>query len=130
MRPWQQTVRSDETVVVKTSRTPEEFRERLRDWLVTTSGDGAATISPVSSPESNGMSSESLFFEATANGETGSYVARVAPAASDVPVFSTYDLEKQYRLIALVAEHSAFRSRAPAGLASNRIRRISISRSL
>jgi len=97
----------DETVVVKTSRTPEELRERLRDWLVTTSGDGAATVSPVSSPESNGMSSESLFFEATANGETGSYVARVAPAASDVPVFSTYDLEKQYRLIALVAEHSA-----------------------
>ncbi len=96
----------DETVVVKTSRTPEELRERLQTWLVATTGDSGATVGPVSSPESNGMSSESLFFDASWSGGSGSYVARVAPAASDVPVFRSYDLETQYHLIALVAEHS------------------------
>ncbi len=96
----------DDIVVVKTSRTPEELRERLQAWLRTTTGDPNATIGPVSSPESNGMSSESLFFDAEWNGESGSFVARVAPAASDVPVFPTYDLEKQHRLISLIAAHS------------------------
>ena len=52
------------------------------------------------------MSSESLFFDAEWNRESGSFVARVAPAASDVPVFPTYDLEKQHRLISLIAAHS------------------------
>jgi aminoglycoside phosphotransferase (APT) family kinase protein len=97
---------ADPTVVVKTSRTPEELRERLQEWLRATTGDGAARIGPVSSPESNGMSSESLFFDADWDDQSGSFVARVAPAASDVPVFSTYDLEKQHRLISLVADHS------------------------
>ncbi|MEM9464322.1 MAG: phosphotransferase family protein [Actinomycetota bacterium] len=96
----------DEMVVVKTSRTPEELRDRLQAWLRDTTDDPTATIGPVSSPESNGMSSESLFFDAEWAGRSGSFVARVAPAASDVPVFRTYDLEKQHRLIALVAEHS------------------------
>ena len=92
--------------VVKTSRTPEELRERLQAWLIAKTNAPNATIGPVSSPESNGMSSESLFFDAAWDGQSGSFVARVAPAASDVPVFPTYDLEKQYELISLVAEHS------------------------
>ena len=52
---------SDEMNVVKTSRTPEELRGRLQAWLVATTDDPDAVIGPVSSPESNGMSSESLF---------------------------------------------------------------------
>ncbi|MEM9200299.1 MAG: phosphotransferase family protein [Actinomycetota bacterium] len=92
--------------VVKSSRTPEQLQARLQSWLRETTSDAAATVGPVHSPESNGMSSESLFFDASWNGESGSFVARVAPAAEDVPVFQTYDLEKQYRLISLVAEHS------------------------
>ena len=93
--------------VVKTSRTPEELRGRLQAWLVATTDDPDAVIGPVSSPESNGMSSESLFFDATWKEGSGSFVARVAPAASDVPVFPTYDLQKQYDLIDLVAKQSS-----------------------
>lgn len=98
---------SDEMNVVKTSRTPEELRGRLQAWLVATTDDPDAVIGPVSSPESNGMSSESLFFDATWKEGSGSFVARVAPAASDVPVFPTYDLQKQYDLIDLVAKQSS-----------------------
>ena len=88
--------------VVKTSRTPEELRDRLQGWLTAKTNDPNATIGPVSSPESNGMSSESLFFDASWDGRSGSFVARVAPAASDVPVFPTYDLELQFRVMELV----------------------------
>ena len=96
----------EEIVVVKTSRTVDELRGRLQDWLTRTTGDPNATVGPVSSPESNGMSSESLFFDASWNGDAGSFVARVAPAATDVPVFPSYDLEKQYELISLIADRS------------------------
>lgn len=96
--------------VVKTSRTPDELRKRLQTWLATTTGDPQATVGPVSSPAATGMSSESLFFDAAwrgADGDVnGSFVARLAPAAEDVPVFREYDLEKQYRLMALVGERS------------------------
>jgi len=96
----------DDMAVVKTSRTAEELRDRLRTWLVAVTSDDGATIGPVSSPEATGMSSESLFFDAEWSGGSGSFVARLAPAPEDVPVFREYDLEKQYRLISLVGERS------------------------
>lgn len=96
----------DDMVVVKTSRTPDALRGRLRDWLATTTGDGDATIGEISSPDANGMSNESLFFDATFAGEMGSFVARLAPAAEDVPIFAEYDLGKQARAIELVRARS------------------------
>ena len=77
-----------------------------RTWLRATTGDEGATVGPVSSPDATGMSSESLFFDATWDGTTASLVARLAPDPNDVPVFPSYDLEMQYRVIELVGTHS------------------------
>ena len=57
------------------------------------------------------MSSETLLFDAgvdraTASGVHHELVARVAPDAGDVPVFPSYDLEIQFRVMQLVGEHA------------------------
>ena len=96
----------DEIQLIKTSRTPAEVRQRLQAWLAHRTNDRHATVGPLSSPEANGMSSESLFFDATWNGNAGSFVARLAPAAGDVPTLMTYDLKRQYQLIGLIGERS------------------------
>ena len=83
----------------------------LADWL-------AGLLPPDAAPEvvlhagidANGMSSETLVVDATWT-ESGTrdqheYVARVAPAPEDVPVFETYDLEGQYEAMRLVAAFS------------------------
>ncbi|CAN5543276.1 phosphotransferase family protein [soil metagenome] len=81
----------------------------LADWL-------AGLLPPGAEPEvvlhsgidANGMSSETLIFDAswTEDGvrSTREYVARVAPAAADFPVFETYALEDQYEAMRIVAE--------------------------
>lgn len=97
---------TDDLTVIKTSRQPDELRALLQAWMRERTGDPQASVGPVSSPEANGMSSESLFFDATWEGQSGSLVARLAPAAEDVPAFMTYDLKRQYDLIALVGERS------------------------
>jgi aminoglycoside phosphotransferase (APT) family kinase protein len=96
----------------RSSRDPSALREPLERWLATRLPAGASPRVPsVSSPSSTGMSSETLLFDATWNegGEerSGRFVARVEPAESDVPVFPVYDLELQFRVMRLVAEHSA-----------------------
>jgi len=97
---------SDDLTVIKTSRQPEELRALLQAWMRERTGDADATVGPVSSPEANGMSSESLFFDASWEGNSGSLVARLAPAPEDVPAFMTYDLKRQYDLISLVGERT------------------------
>lgn len=97
--------------LTRSSRDPEELRARIERWLAGELGDGAApSVSSVEVPSSNGMSSETLLFDATwiAGGrqQSGSFVARVAPDPGDVPVFPTYDLELQFRVMKLVAENS------------------------
>ncbi len=96
----------DDPSVVKTSRDPRELRDRLHEWLVARTNDPNAIVGAVSSPESSGMSSESLFFDASWDGDGGSFVARLAPGTEDVPVFPTYDLELQYEVIGTIAAHS------------------------
>ena len=96
----------DDMVVVKTSRSPEELTDRLAAWLAGVTGDEAAAVTNASSPDANGMSSESVFFDGSFNGESGSFVARLAPAESDVPIFPEYDLDKQARIIALVGDRT------------------------
>ena len=67
-------------------------------------------VERVTVPESNGMSSETLLFDASwvSDGERRRYelVARVAPDVGDVPVFPSYDLESQFRVMQLVGEHT------------------------
>lgn len=102
----ERTPNTDDMIVVRTSRTAEELSERLGTWLAAVTGDPDAVVSNASSPDANGMSSESVFFDATFNGESGSFVARLAPTEEDVPVFPEYDLDKQARIIALVGERT------------------------
>lgn len=97
---------TDDMVVITSSRSPEELGSRLEAWLADITGDSGATVSNTSSPDANGMSSESVFFDASFHGESGSFVARLAPTDEDVPVFSEYDLDKQARTIELVASRT------------------------
>jgi len=92
--------------VIKSSRNNEDLRSQLQGWLAQRTNDPNATVGAVSSPEANGMSSESLFFDAAWDENVGSFVARVAPSDDDVPTFMSYDLERQYELISLVNERS------------------------
>jgi aminoglycoside phosphotransferase (APT) family kinase protein len=98
---------AEDITVVKTSRQPEDLRRLLQAWIQETTGDQAATVGPVSSPDANGMSSESLFFDASWDGRAASLVARLAPSPDDVPAFMTYDLKRQYDLIELVGRRSS-----------------------
>jgi aminoglycoside phosphotransferase (APT) family kinase protein len=78
-----------------------ELRERLERWLGGRFGD--AEVSPLTGPSGNGMSSETLLFEARwregSAPRRASLVARVAPDPAAVPVFPTYDMERQFRVM-------------------------------
>jgi aminoglycoside phosphotransferase (APT) family kinase protein len=94
----------------RSGRDPGDVPGRLAEWLATVLPVGRADPGVVmrDGAEANGMSSETLFLEATwAEGgrrQAGRYVARVAPAAEDVPVFPEYALQDQYDTIRLVGE--------------------------
>ncbi|UGT66291.1 phosphotransferase family protein [Nocardia gipuzkoensis] len=80
----------------------------LARWLGTkVSADELPRVSELSRPQSGGMSSTSILFDAewSAGGrvERGSFVARMAPEAGSFPVFETYDLATQYQVMAGVA---------------------------
>jgi len=80
----------------------------LQDWLAGRSaGPDRATVSGVRMPDTGGLSSTSVLFEASWAGEGGErpgcYVARMAPEASAVPVFPSYDLPAQFEVISTVA---------------------------
>ena len=95
----------------RTTRDRDELQQRLTDWLRATVDDAGASISALSSPSGSGMSSETLLFDATWDDGAGPVahplVARVAPQAVDVPVFPSYDLALQFRVMQLVGEASA-----------------------
>jgi len=93
----------------RSSRDPEQTRQRLESWLADTLGPGSTpAISELTGTEANGMSSDTMLFRATWKAEDGDHderlVARVAPDAADVPVFPTYDLQAQYDVIRKVGE--------------------------
>jgi len=95
----------------RSSRDRDELRTRLTGWLTDRLGDDAMVeIGEVSSPDGSGMSSETLLFDAEWTDATGrqkhELVARVEPAAADVPIFPTYDLELQFRAMELVGANS------------------------
>ena len=97
--------------ITKSSRDADETGRRLAAWLGRVLPTGAdPVVDQVTVPEANGMSSETLLFDATwtVDGERRTYalVARVAPDISDVPVFPSYDLELQFRVMQLVGEHT------------------------
>jgi aminoglycoside phosphotransferase (APT) family kinase protein len=97
--------------ITTSTRDPEELAQRLQGWLADQLGKGSSpTITEVSSPESNGMSSETLLFNAVWDEGNGladhRLVARIEPPASDYPVFTTYDLGMQFRVMRLVHDNT------------------------
>ena len=92
--------------LTRSSRDRDALRARVTEWLAGRVGTEVA-VGEVTSPEGSGMSSETLLFDATWDGTTHALVARVEPDTADVPVFPTYDLELQYRVMELVGGRSA-----------------------
>ena len=100
---------SEITELRRSSRDRAELTERLCAWLRSTLPPGSdPAISGVEGTSANGMSSETLLFDAawTQDGAPIEHrlVARVAPGTEDVPVFPRYDLPAQFRAIQLVNE--------------------------
>lgn len=90
------------------TRNLTEVRHRIEHWLAGKLPPGAAPqVSALEVPPSNGMSSETLLFDATwienATPRTTALVARVAPDPAAVPVFQTYDLDRQFQTMRQVA---------------------------
>ncbi len=93
----------------RSSRDQATVRQRLEEWLT-------GALPPGSEPEvtlhegiqTNGMSSETVLLAITSTEDgarwTKEYVARVAPAAEDLPVFPSYRLQDQYDAMRLAGE--------------------------
>jgi aminoglycoside phosphotransferase (APT) family kinase protein len=92
----------------RSGRDTNLFSARLAEWLATVLPAENARVVMRDRIDANGMSSETLFLEATWTDDgrqrSGRYVARVAPAAEDVPVFHEYALRDQYDAMRLVGE--------------------------
>ncbi|GAA3145579.1 hypothetical protein [Nonomuraea salmonea] len=99
-----------------------ELRERATAWLRAKVG-ASASVSEMSRPAENGLSSETLFFSATWDGRSTRCVARLAPAQEAVPVFPSYDLRTQFELMRLAREKKlGSQRRGPSGSSPTRRR--------
>jgi aminoglycoside phosphotransferase (APT) family kinase protein len=97
------------TELRRSSREPEQVRRRLESWLTLRLPAGSAPmVTEVHATEATGVSTETMLFEArwSEGGRARSerLVARVAPDQVDVPVFPTYDMERQFRVMRVVGE--------------------------
>jgi aminoglycoside phosphotransferase (APT) family kinase protein len=92
------------TELRRSSRAPDVLQARLQEWLRGRHAD--AVVDDVAATSANGMSSDTLLFDATWAGEQHALVARLAPDAEDVPVFPSYDLTRQFDLIRAVGEQT------------------------
>lgn len=87
------------------SRDTDALPEQLAQWLGSVLPEREAPAVIVESGvDANGMSSETILLTARWGTDTQRLVARVAPTASDVPVFSSYRLDHQFELMRLVDE--------------------------
>jgi aminoglycoside phosphotransferase (APT) family kinase protein len=104
-------VSADKSAITVSTRDAHQTAEGLVAWLAGVLPEGADPQVPeIAAPDSNGMSSETLLFDAvwTEDGERVHHqlVARVAPDTGDVPVFPSYDFEVQFGVMQLVGEHA------------------------
>jgi aminoglycoside phosphotransferase (APT) family kinase protein len=97
--------------ITTSTRDPQELVDRICRWLadILPSGSNPA-ITEFSLPQGNGMSSETLLFTAdwSEDGARNEHrlAARVEPPSGAHPVFSTYDLDMQFRVMRLVRENT------------------------
>src|SRR5512132_3701918 len=96
------------TNVHSSTRDHAELRARILTWLAARVDDPVIDELEVST--TNGVSSETVMFGASWQ-EAGTRrsegcVLRMPPAADAVPVFPTYDMERQFRAMQLVAQNS------------------------
>jgi aminoglycoside phosphotransferase (APT) family kinase protein len=106
------TVDLDAERLTTSTRDPREMAGQLQSWLADRLGPGSAPqITEVTSPASNGMSSETLLFTAGWDDAGTSVrhrlVARIEPPATACPVFTSYDLGMQFRVMRLVHKHTS-----------------------
>lgn len=92
-----------------TTRDHDDLKRRLQTWLAGRLPDGARPrITALEVPVSNGLSSETVLFEAawsdSGRDRSDALVARLAPDPDAVPVFPEYDLERQARVMRAVRE--------------------------
>ncbi len=81
----------------------------MSQWLSTVIPGGTTPeVTVESGVDSNGMSSETIIltgrWDADGQAYEEKWVARVAPAEADVPVFSSYRMDHQFEVIRLVGE--------------------------
>lgn len=97
----------------RSSRDASTFPAQMAAYLATVLPEGAEPVVMMEEAglEANGMSSETLVFDATwqEDGESKfeRFVARIAPAEADVPVFASYRLDHQFEVMRLVSELTA-----------------------
>jgi aminoglycoside phosphotransferase (APT) family kinase protein len=95
----------------RTARDAATVPALLEGWLSGALPAGAEpTVTLHSGIDANGMSSETLVFDASWTEDdvrrTGEYVARVAPSPDEFPVFPDYALQDQYDAIRIVGERT------------------------
>jgi len=93
----------------RSSRDEGAMAATLTPWLATKLPEGADPEVVLSgASDANGMSSETILADITWTEDgvrrTSNYVMRMAPAATDVPVFQQYRLDHQHEVIRLVGE--------------------------
>ncbi len=92
------------------TRGANELRVQLERWLADRSGDASASISSLDRPSANGMSSETVLFDAQwqegGAAHSGEFAARLRPAADAYPIFQEYDLTRQAQVMRFVGERT------------------------
>jgi aminoglycoside phosphotransferase (APT) family kinase protein len=92
------------------TRDADDLRTSLNAWLGAQLPAGAAPdVTEIGSNSANGMSSETVLFQADWTDVDGTpkhedLVARIAPDEANEPVFASYELANQFDLLELVAQ--------------------------
>jgi len=98
--------------ITTSTRDRADLAHRLAAWLTSTLPAGSdPELVEASSPEGNGMSSETMLFTARWDDGEGRrdrrLVARIEPPSTAWPVFPSYDLDMQFRVMRLVRERTS-----------------------
>jgi aminoglycoside phosphotransferase (APT) family kinase protein len=94
------------------TRDHDTLRTELEAWLaLQLPGSASPRITGFEVPASNGLSSETVLLDVESDDDgqssTDRLVVRLAPPASAVPVFPVYDLDRQAKVMRLVATHTS-----------------------